>query len=110
RHRLDAALEGARAVPEPAVGAGQVGHGATLAVIHPDRDDPLGDLLAVGTDVLDGRRPGEAGDPRQAFQAGQLLAHAGGYHRDPVLATGHRQLDRVRARPGDTLPGGARPG
>ena len=97
RVRLEAALEGAGPVPETAVGAGQVGHGAALTVIYPHRDDPLGDLLAVGADVLDGRRPGPAGDPRQAFHARQPLANAAGHHRIPVLTRRQRQLNRAPA-------------
>jgi len=46
----------------------------------------LGDLLAVGADVLDRGGAGEPGDAGQALQAGQPLGHAPGHHGVPVLS------------------------
>ena len=82
-------LEGAGPVAEPALGRGQVRHLPGLAVVHPDRGDRLGDLLAVGAHVLDRRRPGPARDAGQAFQPGQPVAHAAGHEAVPVLPGGH---------------------
>ena len=57
------ALEDARAVVEEALLGVERVDLAARAVERADRDDRVGDLLAVGADVLDRRRPGAAGDP-----------------------------------------------
>src|SRR5699024_5744635 len=58
-------LEAARAVAEVALGGGERAHGTTGAVPHPDAGDGLRDVLTVGADVLDGRRPDRARDARE---------------------------------------------
>src|ERR1039457_502867 len=89
RDLASAALEGAGPVAEPAVPPGQLDHLAAGPVVRMDQGDGLGDLLAVGADVLDGRGPGQARDAGQALQPGQPPGHAGGHHRVPVLPRRH---------------------
>src|SRR5262249_40570210 len=62
-------LEPARAGAEPAGGGGEGGDAAERAVPSTDGGKGLGDLLAVGTDVLDGGRADRAGDARQGLDA-----------------------------------------
>ena len=62
-------IEEAFAVAEAAVGAGELGEGAGLAVEGADGFDGLCDLLPVGADVLDGRAADLSGDPGEALDA-----------------------------------------
>ncbi len=85
------ALEGARAVGERARLGRQVPELAVRAVPHPDARDRLGDVLAVGADVLDRRRADRAGDAREALDAGATAGDAALHERVPRLAGGDVQ-------------------
>src|SRR5260221_12916402 len=86
RRDRGAALEGARPVPEAAVGVRQLNGRVQQPVVGAHGDDRLGDLLAVGADVLDGRGTGQARDARQALKPAQSLPYAELDQRAPVLA------------------------
>jgi hypothetical protein len=73
-------------------------------VVDPHQGDGLGDLLAVGADVLDRGGAGQPGDAGQALKAGQPLGHAPGHHRVPVLAGRHGEHARP-AVPADAARG-----
>ena len=87
------ALERARAVGEAAVGGRELGDLAGRAVERAHGRDRLGDLLAVGADVLDRRRADRAGDARQALDAREPLGDAARHERLPLLPRGDGQLD-----------------
>src|SRR6185436_2178911 len=91
RHREDdpaarGALERARAVGEPARLGPEVRNGVARAVEDADRADRLGHLLAVGADVLDGRRPDRPRDAREALHARQAVRDGARDERVPGLA------------------------
>ena len=77
------ALERARAVAEPALRGRQLRHLAGAAVEHAHRGDRLGDLLAVGADVLDRRGADRARDAGQALDADQAVGDGAGHERRP---------------------------
>ena len=93
------ALEAARAVREPALRGRELDQGARRAVVGADRGDRLGDLLAVGPDVLDRRRADRARDPGQALDPGAARGDAAGDERVPRLAGGDGQAVALRAHP-----------
>ncbi len=78
-------LEDAVPVGEAAFGGGPVADLVGLAVPHPHRGDGLGDLLAVGADVLDRRRPRRSGDAAQALHARAPLLDGPGRELVPHL-------------------------
>ena len=107
------ALEGAGAVAEAALLRGQLDDLGRLAVVGAHRDDRLGDLLSVCTDVLDRRRPGRAGDSRQALDPGQAVGDAASHELVPGLARGDGEphpLAVVDARRAEAAGGDAHDG
>ena len=81
-------LEAGVAVAEPAVGVGEGADAAQLAVPDPHGRDGLGDLLAVGADVLDRGGADRAGDAGQGLDADPAPGDGGGDDVVPVLARG----------------------
>ena len=90
-------LEPAGAVAEVALGGGEGAYGAPDAVPDADPGDGLGDLLAVGADVLDRRGADRAGDAGERLQPHPAAADRLGHQVVPSLA--RRDRDR-RARAG----------
>ena len=78
------ALEPRVPVGEPAVGPEERAHLAGAAVPDAYLGDRLGDLLAVGADVLDRRRPGRAGDARERLDPRPALGRRRGRPRRPT--------------------------
>jgi hypothetical protein len=83
-HRLG--LEPAVAVREAAVGGRERADAAVVAVVRAHRGDRLGDLLAVGADVLDGGRAGRAGDAREGLDTDPALVDGASHDVVPGLA------------------------
>ena len=79
-------LEPAVAVGEAAVGGREGPLGAVDPVPGADAGDGLGDVLAVGPDVLDRGGPHRTGDPRQRLDAGPALLDGVGDEVVPSLA------------------------
>src|ERR1019366_7627276 len=94
-----AALEEAGPVPEPAIAAGPGGGGARDAVVDANARDRLGDLLAVGAHVLNGRPPDEAGDPAQALEAAPAFVDRARDDRAPGPARGHVDTPPIALAP-----------
>jgi hypothetical protein len=90
-----AALERAVAVTEAAAGGVEGDGGAGDAVDGAHLDDGLGDLLAVGADVLDRRRADVAGDAGEALEAGPALGDGAGDEVVPQLAGSGMHEDAV---------------
>ena len=65
-------VEDALAVGEVAVGGGEGGEGVGREIEGADGGDGLGDLLAVGSYVLDGGSADEAGDAGEALDAAEV--------------------------------------
>jgi hypothetical protein len=93
------ALEPAVAVGEPALLRRQRALGLLPAVVHAHRGDRLSDLLAVGPDVLDGRRAGGARDAGERLDPGQLVVHGVGDDVVPRLAGLHGERRAVALDP-----------
>src|SRR5690606_15618209 len=89
------ALEDAGPVREAALGGIPVAGLPRAAVVDADGDDGVGDLLTVGTDVLDRGRPGGAWDSREALQATEAVRDAARDDGVPRLAGGHRAQDVI---------------
>ncbi len=104
------ALERARAVGEAARLGPEVGDGVALAVEHADRADRLGHLLAVGADVLDGRRPDRARDAGEALDARQAVRDGARDEGVPRLARLDLEADAAGRRPRRRSPRAWRPG
>src|SRR5699024_8696794 len=79
------AFEDATAVVEAALLPGHGPSGGGVPVVDVDGDDGVGNLLAVGTHVLDGNRSNAAGDAGQRLDAGPTAVDGEGDQSVPVL-------------------------
>ena len=61
-----------------------------VAVEDVDPGDDRGDLLAVGADILDRRRPRGAGDSRETLDSGETLPHCSAHDIVPDFTGGDR--------------------
>ena len=98
--------EAVRMAAEPAVpvaeGALARREGALLQglpIEHPDRVEHVGDLLAVGADVLDRRGAHRARNAGEALEPGQALLHGGLDQPVPRLAGAGGEQDGAVRRP-----------
>ena len=66
-------VEEAAAVSEEAGLPVEIDECSGLEIVGADLHDGLGDLLSVGSDVLDGSAAGVAGDTGEAFDAGVFV-------------------------------------
>ena len=96
--RPGSALKRECAVAEAAVGVGEGAHARERAVPDPHRGDRLGDLLAVGADVLDRGRADRAGDAGQRLDADPAALDGAGDQVVPGLPRGDRDQRRRRRR------------
>jgi len=102
------ALEDAVAVAEPTLVGCQLAGDQRRAIQDLDRADHLRHLLTVGADVLDGRRAGESGNSRKAFDPGQSARHGRRDDAIPRLARRHlHPFEIACARKGDPAAGDA---
>lgn len=90
-------VEEAGAVGKAAGFVGELGEGAGVEVEGADGVDGLGDLLPVGSDVLDGRGTSEAGDAGEALHAGEVEGARVENEGVPVEAGGDPEVDPVLA-------------
>jgi len=88
-------VEAAAAVAEGAVGGGEGDELERVKVEGADVGDGVGDLLAVGADVLDGRAADSAGDTGEAFDAADSLLADLEDEAVPVGAGGDGVVDEV---------------
>ena len=82
-------LEPAPPVAEPAVRTGQRADPPLVTVVGAHPGDGVGDLLAVGADVLDRGGADPARDPRQGLDAPPLLGDGALHQLVPVLPGRH---------------------
>jgi hypothetical protein len=97
-------VETAAAVAEGAVSGGEGYEGGSFGGVEvegADVGDGVGDLLAVGADVLDGGSADQSGDTGEALDAGDSLLADGEDEGVPVVAGGDGVLDGVGGGGGD---------
>ena len=93
-----AALQHAVAIGECAVGRGQRHDGAALPMKRAHGRDRFAHFLAIGANVLDGRRARQTGNAAQALEPRPAALDRMAHHRVPWLARPGRQLDRRACR------------
>ena len=91
-------LEPRVAVGEVAVGVGQGADLLVAPVVGAHRGDRLGDLLAVGTDVLHRRGPHAAGDAGERLDTDPAALDGGRHERVPVLPRRDRHQHAAAGR------------